>query len=156
MLTSNITLPPGNSKKCDPVDKGKRFGEGIEFSVRFSSIEEWIPLMYLYVNTTDKNSSRGYKLHSKSLQKLKINQIGDVNLEMCNFNLNDVVRFRWLQTSYVNLNKMYPKDIWSLDNVSIYLESADRRIKILKDSFEDQHKRYYFITVYSINTANIL
>jgi len=76
------------------------------------------------------------------MEKLEKNQVKEVSIEMCNFRLNDTFRIRWLQSSAARLNRNFSRDVWSLDDISMYLKTAEADCKILHDSFDNITQRY--------------
>jgi len=81
----------------------------------------------------------------------KVEQLNEnvkkISVEICNFRLNDTFMIRWLQSSKLTLRKS-PKDIWSLDDISIYLKTNESDCDIVQDSFDNRTQRYkiFFIS----------
>ena len=98
-------------------DKNKTFREGIELAVHFSSMDIWIPVMYLSMGNTRNKT---------------------ISIEMCNFRLNDAFMIRWLQSSCVIQNH---GDIWGLDEISVYLKTGETDCNILQDKFDNTTHR---------------
>ena len=133
MLTSN-------EGKCDPLDNNpKLFREGIELAIRFSSLDAWIPVLYLSIRKPSISSIRGITVGK--VEQLRNNIVEKISIEMCNFRLNNTFMIRWLQSSYVALNRQFPRDIWSLDEISMYLKTGETDCNILQDSFDNITQR---------------
>jgi len=112
--------------------------------IRFSSQDVWIPVLYLSVRDTNVYSIRGIKM--SKVEQLNEN-VKKISVEICNFRLNDTFMIRWLQSSKLTLRKS-PKDIWSLDDISIYLKTNESDCDIVQDSFDNRTQRYkiFFIS----------
>ena len=121
---------------CDPLDNNNN--EGIELAIRFSSLDEWIPVLYLFIESTI-SSIRGITIGK--VEKLLVNKVKRISIEMCNFRLNDTFMIRWLQSSSLTLDRDYPRDIWSLDDISVYLKTGESNCNILQDSFDNTTQR---------------
>ncbi len=127
------------NEKCDRLD---HLNEGVEFSVRTSVEKDWIPLLYIYPNTSRgkvPNRIRGYDTFMKQEIQQKTTSI---NLEVCDITLTDTVQFRWLQFTRLILNLRELKDVWALDDINIALLTENNKSKcIVSDSFENVTKR---------------
>ena len=124
---------------CDPIDT---FAEGIELSVHLSSIDEWIPLIFAHSSDMDMNNPqeiRGYRVDK--MQSLQDDVLTKMSIDLCNFSFTDIIQFRWLQSTEAILSINYPRDVWSLDNIEVYVESGDQRCHVLVDSFENDTLR---------------
>ena len=128
--------------KCDPLESLGRnfFGGGIELAIRFSSFKEWVPLTYVYISGDDTAKMRGFRIHRR--ENLVYDEANRLSVNVCGFDVNDTFRIRWLQTSFVALTIEYPRDVWSLDDISVYVENGDTRIDLIVDSFENITQRY--------------
>jgi len=89
-------------------------------------------VLYLSIRDTNVSSIRGFRVDK--VERLN-NDVKKISVEMCNFNLSDTFMIRWLQSSFVILNQEFPRDIWSLDDISMYLKIGETKCGILQDSF---------------------
>ena len=142
LFCSNISFSVQTSSigNCDPLDNNKGFREGIELAIRFSSLDVWFPVLYLSIGNTNISSIRGITIGK--VEQLKRNEVKEISIEMCNFRLNDTFMIRWLQSSSVVLNRQFPRDIWSLDEISMHLKTGETDCNILEDSFDNITQRY--------------
>ncbi len=125
--------------RCDIIDN---LNEGVEFSVRTSVEKDWIPLLYLYPNTSIGNvwnKIRGYDTFMK--QEIQ-QETTSINLEVCDITLTDTVQFRWLQFTKFTSIWFKLRDFWALDDINIALLKENNENKcIVSDSFQNVTKR---------------
>ena len=141
-ICSNISFSvlTSNKGKCDLLDNHpKLFREGIELAVRFSSLDAWIPVLYLSIRKPSISSIRGITVGK--VEQLRNDIVEKISIVMCNFRLNDTFMIRWFQSSHVHLNQPFPRDIWSLDDISVYLKTGETDCNILQDSFDNITQR---------------
>ena len=124
---------------CDALDLNRRFDEGIELAIHFSSLDVWFPVLYLSIKDTNISSIRGITIGK--VEKLSANNVKRISIGMCNFRLNDTFTIRWLQSSSLTLDRDYPRDIWSLDDISVHLKTGESNCNILQDSFDNTTQR---------------
>ncbi len=130
------------SLKMGQCDKFNFYNEGVEYSIKTSTDEEWIPLLYLYHNQSDgtfPSEIRGYTTFIK--QEIQ-NDTTSIHLEVCNLTLTDTVQFRWHQFAGYTLNSNRLKDMWALDDICITLLTEDNeKYCIIRDSFDNLTRR---------------
>ena len=58
-------------------------------------------------------------------------------IQVCNFNLNNSIQFRWLQTSQFRPDGI--KDVWLMDNINITLVVQSSKHNLLRDEFNTKN-----------------
>ena len=90
--------------------------------------------MFTYLEMTLQRCVASEFIRDEEAKRLSVN--------VCGFDVNDTFQIRWLQTSFVALTIEYPRDVWSLDDISVYVENGDTRVDLIVDSFENITQRY--------------
>ncbi len=90
--------------------------------------------MFTYLEMTLQRCVASEFIRDEEAKRLSVN--------VCGFDVNDTFQIRWLQTSFVALTIEYPRDVWSLDDIRVYVENGDTRIDLIVDSFENITQRY--------------
>ena len=126
---------------CNTINE---FNEGVEFSIRLSSMpDEWIPINFIYFKDKNNNSEiligdfnnfylRGYAIPSNRIYE---NPTMSVVSKICNVTDDDLIQFRWLQTSRIK-NENKAKDIWILDDIKIDVISEYGNLSLINQSFD--------------------
>ena len=142
----SFQFPPGS--ECNEING---FNEGVELSFRSSTGSVWVPLSFYYRSGSNDASRAtiplgevGESLNIRGYLVEDIEQINDTNtnftVDICHFAEEEVskVQFRWLQTSQLTAGSR-PKDVWSLDNLTIsYITSNGERVTLLHDPFDNE------------------
>ena len=127
--------------ECNTINE---FNEGIEFSIHLSSMpDEWIPINFIYFKNGTNSSQiligdfnnfhlRGYAIPSNRTYE---NHTMSVVSKICNVTDDDLIQFRWLQTSQSKIDKE-AKDIWILDDIKIDVISEDGKLSLINESFD--------------------
>ena len=128
--------------ECNTINE---FNEGIEFSIHLSSMpNEWIPINFIYFRDGANHSDiligdfnnfhlRGYPIPSNRIYE---NPTKSVVIKICSVTDDDLIQFRWLQTSRIATKKNKPIDIWILDDIKIDIISEDGNLSLINESFD--------------------
>ena len=120
------------------------FNEGVEFSLRLSSMpDEWIPLKFIYFRNGVNSSEifigdiNNFILRGYEVKNVDADSIVEITICLCGFNITDSVQFRWLQTSRFIKSDFIPRDLWILDDIIInFVIEELEEINLLKESFD--------------------
>lgn len=138
----------GGGNNCS--DTLNNFCEGIEFSLQMNSRGDWIPLSFIYRNTSrlppddniyigerDDLTIRGYQVQVDDRGNDAMTMSVKVSVQVCDFDAApESIQFRWLQTARISGNGK-PRDVWRLDDVLISYEDVETEtIILLNDSFD--------------------
>ena len=133
----------------DMLDAIENFDEGVEFSVRSTEDNQWIPLRFFtntskkqlrsinigpYDNISDVLSLRGYDVSVTNVP----DKAFEVRECVCYSSPLNQVQFRWLQTTEHRANNegdLVPRDTWYIDNVEIATSKGSCNQPVFHDSF---------------------
>ncbi len=125
--------------QCDKFDN---YNEGVEYSIKTSTDEEWIPLLYLYHNQSYEYFPREIRGYTTFIKQEIQNDTTSIHLEVCSLTLTDTVQFRWHQFAVFKLFNNRLSDMWALDDINISLLTEDNeKYCIIRDSFDNLTRR---------------
>ena len=131
-------------ENSDNFNTINEFNEGVEFSLRLSSMpDEWIPLKFIYFRNGSNSSEifigdiNNFILRGYEVKYVDADSIVEITICLCGFNITDSVQFRWLQTSRFTKSDFIPRDLWILDDIIInFVTETQEEINLLNESFD--------------------
>ena len=132
-----------STSKCNSIDN---VDEGVEFSVRLSSMpEEWIPVSFIHYGTGNNPNieiPRGLLIRGYTIEPIDTDRDNDVVtktvvISLCSFNTNNLLQFRWLQTSVLDTFTNGRRDVWTIDDVVVTaVTSGLGQVTLLNETFD--------------------
>lgn len=137
------------SSVCNEISD---FREGMEFSFRRTTEDEWIPLMFFanesvipthpFIQLSDeqiieKSGDVGrFKLRGYSVHYVIQSGQDSKYISICTKNANDKLQFRWLHTTLQDGYQF--RDIIILDNVTVIAHNCKQSVTLLQDDFDTE------------------